>query len=274
MRQIPERFKNVKIDVCSDLLGSCRALCNQKKGIVSILGTGSNSCYFDGEKTYEEVPSLAYILGDEGSGSWFGKRLLQGFFYKQLPQHIHDDFIAEFGVAQSQVTYVNKRVYKDEDPNVYLASFTKFIGKHKEDPIIRNWLIDGFHAFLEVHVECFSNFREVPVGMLSSNPNALQWDDVFRTKMFWKQFGRDYQLELAHAYLEEDFRYNSNFVNSKLEAKNHFSSFEYQHHYKFLSTFFGINLQQRLVSSNYYSLLAEDELLVGYASIKFSKNIS
>ncbi|MBF91132.1 MAG: hypothetical protein CMP75_05155 [Flavobacteriales bacterium] len=124
----------------------------------------------------------------------------------------------------------------------------------------------GFHLWKS------DNFREVPVGMLSSNPNALQWDDVFRTKVFWKQSGRDYQLELAHAYLEEDFRYNSNFVDSKLEAKNHFSSFEYQHHYKFLSTFFGINLQQRLVSSNYYSKLTDDELLVGYASFKFSKN--
>tara|TARA_Y100001954_G_C15800419_1_gene599786 strand:- start:589 stop:1455 length:867 start_codon:yes stop_codon:yes gene_type:complete len=159
---------NADIHVGHDLDGAAYSTWSGQPSITCILGTGSNSCYFDGEKTYEEVPSLAYILGDEGSGSWFGKRLLQGFFYKQLPQHIHDDFIAEFGVAQSQVTYVNKRVYKDEDPNVYLASFTKFIGKHKEDPIIRNWLIDGFHAFLEVHVECFSNFREVPVHFIGS----------------------------------------------------------------------------------------------------------
>ena len=159
---------NSQIHVGHDLDGAAYSTWSGEPSITCILGTGSNSCYFDGENTHEEVPSLAYVLGDEGSGSWFGKRLLQGFFYKQLPQHIHEDFITEFGEAQTQVTYVNKRVYKEDDPNVYLASFTKFIGKHREDPIIHKWLIDGFHAFLEVHVECFSNFREVPVHFIGS----------------------------------------------------------------------------------------------------------
>lgn len=159
---------NADINVGHDLDGAAYSTWSGEPSITCILGTGSNSCFFDGDKTHEEVPSLAYILGDEGSGSWFGKRLLQGFFYKQLPQNIHDDFISEFGEDQTHVTYVNKRVYKDDGPNVYLASFTKFIGKHREDPIIRKWLIDGFHAFLEVHVECFSNFREVPVHFIGS----------------------------------------------------------------------------------------------------------
>ncbi len=159
---------NADIHVGHDLDGAAYSTWSGEPSITCILGTGSNSCFFDGDKTFEEVPSLAYILGDEGSGSWFGKRLLQGFFYKQLPQHIHDNFIAEFGEAQTQLTYVNKRVYREDGPNVYLASFTKFIGKHREDPIIRKLLIDGFHSFLEVHVECFSNFREVPVHFIGS----------------------------------------------------------------------------------------------------------
>ena len=114
------------------------------------------------------MPSLAYILGDEGSGSWFGKRLLQGFFYKQLPKHIYEDFIREFGEEESKVTSVNRRVYKEEGPNVYLASFTKFIGKHKSDPVIKQWLLEGFHAFLSVHVECYCNFKDVPVHFIGS----------------------------------------------------------------------------------------------------------
>ena len=159
---------NSEIHVGHDLDGAAYSTWSGEPSITCILGTGSNSCYFDGEKTSEEVPSLAYILGDEGSGSWFGKRLLQGFFYKQLPQHIHEDFIREFGEEESKVTSVNKRVYKEEGPNVYLASFTKFLGKHKSDPMIKQWLLEGFHAFLSVHVECYSNFKDVPVHFIGS----------------------------------------------------------------------------------------------------------
>ena len=136
---------NSQIHVGHDLDGAAYSTWSGEPSITCILGTGSNSCYFDGENTHEEVPSLAYVLGDEGSGSWFGKRLLQGFFYKQLPQHIHEDFITEFGKEETHVNYVNKMVYKGNSPNVYLASFTKFIGKHKADPVINQWLIDGFH---------------------------------------------------------------------------------------------------------------------------------
>lgn len=159
---------NSEVHVGHDLDGAAYSTWSGEPSITCILGTGSNSCYFDGEKTSEEVPSLAYILGDEGSGSWFGKRLLQGFFYKQLPQDIYEDFIREFGEEESKVTSVNRRVYKEEGPNVYLASFTKFIGKHKSDPVIKQWLLEGFHAFLSVHVECYCNFKDVPVHFIGS----------------------------------------------------------------------------------------------------------
>ena len=90
------------------------------------------------------------------------------FFYNQLPVEISDDFINEFGEKAVHVNEVNKRVYKSENPNVYLASFTKFIGKHKSNPVIKQWLLDGFHAFLSVHVECFSNWQQVPVHFIGS----------------------------------------------------------------------------------------------------------
>ena len=159
---------NSDIHVGHDLEGAAYSVWSGEPCVACILGTGSNSCYFDGETVSEEVPSLAYILGDEGSGSWFGKRLLQGFFYKQLPEAISADFIATFGEEETHVNFVNKRVYKGEGPNVYLASFTKFIGKHKSNPVIRKWLVEGFHAFLSVHVECFDNFKNVPVHFIGS----------------------------------------------------------------------------------------------------------
>lgn len=159
---------NSDIHVGHDLDGAAYSVWSGEPCVACILGTGSNSCYFDGKSVSEEVPSLAYILGDEGSGSWFGKRLLQGFFYKQLPPHIYNDFIDTFGEDETKINYVNKRIYNDEGPNVYLASFMKFIGKHKSNPLIKKWLIEGFHAFLSVHVECFDNFKNVPVHFIGS----------------------------------------------------------------------------------------------------------
>ncbi len=117
-----------------------------------------------------------------------------------------------------------------------------------------------------------NNFREVPVGMLINNPQAKQWDDALRTKFFYKQIGNNHALELIYAFLEEDFKYISNSISSELEAKNHFSSFEYQHYFKSLTTYLGSNLQQKTVYSNYYSAIAKEDLLVGYGSFKISKN--
>jgi len=157
-----------EIHVGHDLEGAAFSTWTGTPAITCILGTGSNSCYFDGEKVFEELPSLAYILGDEGSGSWFGKRLLQAFFYKQLPQHMHDDFVKIFGVDGSNVNQVNKRVYTEPNPNVYLASFMTFVGKHKSDPQVNELLLEGFGAFLDIHVECFENSKSVPIHFIGS----------------------------------------------------------------------------------------------------------
>ena len=117
-----------------------------------------------------------------------------------------------------------------------------------------------------------NNFREVPVGMLSNNPYAKQYDDALRTRFFYNQIGANHKTELTYAFLEEDFRYISNSIYSELEAQNHFSSFEYQYYFKSLTTYLGSNLQQRSVYSNYYSAIAKENLLVGYGSFKLSKN--
>jgi len=162
------------IHVGHDLEGAAFSTWTGTPAITCILGTGSNSCYFDGDKVFEELPSLAYILGDEGSGSWFGKRLLQAFFYKQLPQYIHDDFVKYFGEDGSNVNQVNKRVYTEPNPNVYLASFMTFVGKHKADPQVHDWLLEGFGAFLDIHVECFENSKSVPIHFIGSVAYHLQ----------------------------------------------------------------------------------------------------
>ena len=108
---------------------------------------------------------MAYILGDEGSGSWFGKRLLQAFFYKQLPNEIHDDFVSVFNLS---VTDVTRKTYTEPNPNVFLASFMKFIAKHKDSEAVKGWLQEGFGAFLDAHVACYKNYKNVPVHFIGS----------------------------------------------------------------------------------------------------------
>lgn len=159
---------NADVHVGHDLEGAAYSTWSGTPAITCILGTGSNSCYFDGSEVSEELPSLAYILGDEGSGSWFGKKLLRAYFYKQLPEEIRADFVAEFGEEELHVNNVNRRVYTEEGPNVYLASFTQFIGKHKDHPEIHKWLVEGFEEFIQIHVECFSNAKQVPVHFIGS----------------------------------------------------------------------------------------------------------
>jgi len=133
--------------------------------IACILGTGSNSIYMDDEKTYEEMPALAYILGDEGSGSYYGKRLLRAFLYKKLPQHLHDAFEDKYGLDKN---IIFEHVYTQPNANVYLASFMKFISDHKSEPFFREMIIRGMRDFMQVHVCCFPNFKEVEVNFVGS----------------------------------------------------------------------------------------------------------
>lgn len=164
---------------------------------------------------------------------------------------------------QNNFEYINTGVYNtpvDKQEHAYKAS----------KQYLLNYAYRANKSHFAFHLWSSDNFREVPVGMLSSNPNALQWDDALRTKVFWKRLGNNYQLELFHAYLEEYFRYTSNFVDSRIEAKNHLSSLEYQHHYQSISAFVGVNMQNRSVVSNYYGEQTDEQLLAGSFSLKQS----
>lgn len=158
-------FSNAVINVDHDLNASAYATYYGEPEISCILGTGSNSCFFDGETVSDEVPSLAYILGDEGSGSYFGKILIREFFYKKLPEDISKAFHAEFNLTDKALI---KRVYNEPNTNVYLASFMTFIGKHKEHPHVKNWMVNGFREFIDIHVKCFPNWSEVKVHFIGS----------------------------------------------------------------------------------------------------------
>ena len=158
-------FTNAEVHVGHDLDGAAYSTYTGEPAVTCILGTGSNSCLFDGTTVSEEVPALAYVLGDEGSGSWFGKKLLAGFLYGQLPEAIHADFEAEYGLDKLSIT---KRVYQESNANVFLASFMTFLGRHKDHPFVQAWLDEGFKAFLDVHVKCFADASRVPIHFVGS----------------------------------------------------------------------------------------------------------
>lgn len=166
MRDGLERvFTKATIVVDHDLLGAAYAVYDGEPCIACILGTGSNSCRFDGKELYEEVPALAYILGDEGSGSWFGKQLLRAFFYKQLPEELRADFVNSYAMTKELLV---EKVYNNAHANVWLASFMPFLGKHKSHPLIREWVKNGMRAFIRAHVHCYADYKELPVHFVGS----------------------------------------------------------------------------------------------------------
>ncbi len=170
-RGLKRIFKQAAILVDHDLLGAAMSTYDGRPGITCILGTGSNSCFFDGQNIYEEVPSLAYILGDESSGSWYGKILLQEYFYKKLPEDLRADFIETYKPDKDAII---KRIYQEPNANVYLASFMKFLGDHHEHPHVRQWIYHGMKHFSSIHIQCFSNFDQVPVHFIGSVGHIFQ----------------------------------------------------------------------------------------------------
>lgn len=158
-------FLDAEVLVDHDLLASSYSTYFGKPVISCILGTGSNSSYFDGEKMYEEIPSLAYILGDEASGTYFAKMLIRDFYYKRLPDDIWQSFNDRYRMSEKDII---KKVYSDPNPNVFLAGFMPFIGEFRSHPYIKNWMICGFRKFIDIHVKCYDNWKDVEVSFIGS----------------------------------------------------------------------------------------------------------
>ena len=140
-------FPQAEAHVYSDLLGAARALCSREEGIACILGTGSNSCLFDGEKIIDNTPSLGYILGDEGSGAHLGRQLISDCIKKQLPKKICDKFFEQYDLTVA--TILEKTYHNTSLPNRWLASFTPFLSEHRLVPEINTMLKQCFKQFFQ-----------------------------------------------------------------------------------------------------------------------------
>lgn len=165
-------FTNAEIYADHDLTASAFACYEDESCICCILGTGSNSVFFDGNSLREEVPSLAYILGDEASGVYFSKDLIRAYFYKKLPIELHQAFEEKYGAIDKD--YLIERVYEQESPNAYLASFMPFIIEHKKHPFIGKILFKGIEEFLEYHVKCYPEYVDVKAHFVGSVASLLK----------------------------------------------------------------------------------------------------
>ena len=153
------------ISVHSDLLGAARSLFGDKKGIACILGTGSNSCFYDGENILSQIPSLGFILGDEGSGAALGKRLISDAFKEQLPENVRDAFLEEYHLTLPEIL---DKVYKQPAPNRFLASFVPFLHKNLWNPYIFSLVLKELTRFVKRNVAMYKGAHSVDVCFTGS----------------------------------------------------------------------------------------------------------
>ena len=164
-RALTALFPGAEVVVDHDMMAAVYATSGGKPCISCILGTGSNAAYYDGKELHTLNSGLGYILGDEGSGSYFGKKLLAAFLYNQLNPAIQQEMQEELGLSREVIL---QNVYEKPHANVYLAGFTRFIASHQEEPYFRDMLVTGMKEFLRLHVCCYPAYREVPVHLVGS----------------------------------------------------------------------------------------------------------
>lgn len=154
-----------EVEAHTDLLAAARALFGRRPGIACIMGTGSNSCYYDGEKIVDNVSPLGYILGDEGSGAVLGKLLIGDVLKKQLPADLCEKFLAQYDLDRLAII---TRVYKEPQANRFLASITPFLLENIERKEIHDLVFESFKAFFRRNILQYPSSRELDVNFVGS----------------------------------------------------------------------------------------------------------
>ena len=193
----PENVKSVKqalkkiftkatISIDHDLMGAAKALCGSEKGVACILGTGSNSCYYNGKKIIKNSPGLGYILGDEGSGAYLGKKVVQYYLYNTFDPDLMDRFNAKYNTTNVEIL---DAVYKHPLPNRFLAGFVPFLIENRGHFMIENIIEDGFNDFFFNHIYKYRESWIMPIHFIGSV--AFGFKDVL------KDMCNAYELELG-----------------------------------------------------------------------------
>lgn len=171
-------FKGAIIKIETDLLGAARALCGQQKGIACILGTGSNSGFYNGTKIMKNNPGLGYILGDEGSGSYLGKKVIQYFLYNTFDADLYDRFQQKYQIDKQNIL---DKVYRGELPNRFIAGFTDFLVENRGHYMVENIIEDGLNDFFTNHIYKYKESWSLPIHFVGSV--AFGFRDVLKQIM-------------------------------------------------------------------------------------------
>jgi N-acetylglucosamine kinase-like BadF-type ATPase len=158
-------FNNARVEVEHDMLAAARATCGHDKGMVAILGTGSNSCLYNGHDILENVAALGYLLGDNGSGADIGKTFIKAFLGKELPNAVAEDFNNRYKL---KTTDVLDAVYKQALPNRFLAGFSLFVFQHLDDPFIEKMVEKRFELFFEKNICKYSDYQNNTLHLVGS----------------------------------------------------------------------------------------------------------
>lgn len=178
IRRAINQYVPVSVEVGSDLLAAARALCGDRPGIACIMGTGSNSCYYDGKEIVKNVSPLGFILGDEGSGAVLGKLLIGDVLKDQLPPALKEQFLAQYELTPALIM---DRVYRQPFPNRFLAGFSPFILEHLDEPAIWELVTRSFLAFFTRNVKQY-DYLELPVHLVGSV--AWHYQDILKDIAF------------------------------------------------------------------------------------------
>jgi N-acetylglucosamine kinase-like BadF-type ATPase len=159
-------FTNAIISVEEDTYAAVYATTPKgQKAIVSILGTGSNCSYFDGKELHQKVQSLGYIVMDDCSGNIFGKELIRKYYFNKMPQELAVEFEKEYNLDPD---FIKSKLYKEPNPNAYLATFAKFLIQHKDTEFCKKIIFKGMKSFVKNYIRQYENYKEVPVHFVGS----------------------------------------------------------------------------------------------------------
>lgn len=179
-------YKKATIKVDHDLTGAAKALCGDGKGIACILGTGSNSCFYNGKKIVKNSPGLGYVLGDEGSGAYLGKKVIQYFLYNTFDEDLMERFKAKFNTNSIEIL---EAVYKKPLPNRYLAGFAIFLAENRGHFMVENIIEDGLNDFFFNHIYKYRESWTLPINFVGSIAHGFK--DVL------KDLCNSYELQLG-----------------------------------------------------------------------------
>jgi len=164
-------FTEATVEIDHDMKAAAYAICGAEPGIACILGTGSNSIFFDGETLVESYAGIGYVLGDEASGAYFGKTILHDFLYHLLPEEMEQHLLHDYKLEKNTIFQL---VYKEASPNRYLASFAPVLSKFRDTDYVQVVLQKGFTEFFDFHVSCFEHYQDYPIGFVGSIANHFK----------------------------------------------------------------------------------------------------